>query len=728
MHPTSTQYIHSLLHHLEEIGNSTDSNTISEKVSESPILFTKALLKVNLDYTPVSIRRLDKLFSRLSEKYTMEQLLSAEGGERFFLLVAGYIGNYVAKQVGLPIVWHDYQETEQWRDTNYQASNAMMNKPFPQDFAFSISATIGTDFFCLPLMGVHRAMLGQETIKSFITAVKDSVYEETPINPKQDANKLCQDLLLMVQTGRLMNHRLKFYDFLKEITFDYSLNSLQQLDDALLAIKAYIRQHNQGYQQLVVQPAFHRLVFFLGFYIGISSAKLANTSTNWMNHQQAQAMIPYDFPFCLEHASVQVFGNNFRIPILTINNRLFELTSDYSDSVFVYATDVMQENAGTLHSYPFVEKAVINNTENELILPETWQKAMEKAGFLLSSSLVNLLNGGYADDYIIPSVYDYDDLNDVYYISSYDSEDAIELVYQHLADNPKNSPFVVAIYQGYADLPTGRMDGLVIEVRGFENPDKVYFDDEMGIDDLDNIDDYLDGSDNMDTGEMDNDMDNLVAQFVLPYRQPSHDFGLAIYPLVTNQTLKQSQLQALANALYKGAIGYKSLFIDKHLWADYYLTDFDLWQWTPAYRKHSYLDRITIIDEQIEVFSVEEQIQNDLQEKPQDIVQNESADQLQKLEQKESSPNSLEGNNTGRRMPPALQTPFHTVFQTRFYTSTPMCKQAVPYKTACSSNKFNQLLKNPQDNPYDNSSSTSSDNPVKNPYSNPYPDFVVKFW
>ncbi len=697
MHPTSTQYINSLLHHLEEIGNSTDSNSISEKISESPILFTKALLSVKLDYTPISISRLNKLLLQLSKKYSIEQLLSVKSGERFFLLVAGYIGNYVAKQVGLPIVWHDYHEMQHWQNLNHQAlatssngqsskgqptdesADTTVNESLPKTFVFSLSATIGTDFFCMPLLGVQKAMLGQATISDFVTELQNAVYEETSISPKQDANDLCQELLLMVQTGRLMNHRLKFYDFLKEITFDYSLNSLHQLDDALLAIKAHIDNQNQGYQQLVVQPAFHRLVFFLGFYIGISSAKLANTSTSWMNHQQAQAMIDYEFPFCLEHASVQVFGNNFRIPILTINNRLFELTTDYSDSVVTYAKDVMQENEGHLHSYPFDEKSVLHSNQQEHPLPESrlpeaWQMAMEKAGFLLSSNLVNLLKGGYADDYILPSVYEYDELNDVYYICCYDSEDSIELVYQHLMDNPKNSPFIIVIYESYADLPTGRMDGLVIEIRGFEDPDRVFFDDDSDDADRHN----------------NNNTNNLIAQFVLPYRKVSHEFGFAIYPLVTNQTLAEPQRQALANALYKGAIDYKSLFIDEHLWADYYLSDFDLWQWTPIYRQNSHLDKITIIDEQIEVFSVADEIQHKRQKGLQDKVQNQLESQSNKqsetLAQKQNPKQSLMQspikNHADRKTLAEFQTSFQTALETEVHTAPYITTQPLHQKIA----------------------------------------------
>ncbi len=515
----TTQQINTLLYYL--------------KTRQQPpfaILFYKNLIKINFDYTKNSIVHLNHFFQILASKnYTQQQLLAQTGGSNFFLALAGYLGDYLAITTGHDIIWLDYQESlEEFEQQNQQSFNN------------TITARIGETFFFQPLQIIWENLQGRQSLETCIEQCQQQIFASSTINVFSDPNDVCQTYLEKVKTGKLLDTTIGFFEQLQHLTFDYSEKSLYEIDTILTKIKQKYQLTPQHYDRIIRQATYQSFCYLLGFYIGITSAKLANTAVKWASYEQMQPLLDDpNFVRCIEYSFVLLMENNYRTPILVITNHLFDITAEYTKSVVEFAQIMQTENQSVFHIFP---KKITTKTT---ALPKTWQLAMQGAGELLAKQVLNLANDGEVKPCLFeakPTTLP-DNIGQISLISLADADRAIDNLYQQLASNPKNLPFLIGCFDMYANLPVGRFDGVVVEIRVYEP--------------------------------------KLMLQLILPYRSAMDSRGFAIYPLVSNQQQLPNEIDELIDKLYRFLVNYSPSLNQQNFWKNYYVDSFDRWALTP---------------------------------------------------------------------------------------------------------------------------------------------------
>jgi len=273
-----------------------------------------------------------------------------------------------------------------------------------------------------------------------------------------------------------------------------------------------------------------------------------------------------EFAECLEHSFVLLFEDCYRTPMLVVTNRLFGLASNFPTTAAEFADILQRQNAGHIAVYPYQD--AVSATAD---LPAPWTSAMQAAGTLVASVLSKLSQG----QPILPSVYQAhssdntgDELTafnpsnikllspsdtdlDTVTATDTDTDTVIDSLYQTLHQNPQLAPIIVGCFDSYTNLPMGRTEGVVIEIRVYDNP-------------------------------------RLLLQLVLPYQSANDWHSLKIYPLVSHQNGAQTaitleQIAALTTHFYQALLSTPSTqnTVVKTLWQDAYVNQLDSWVLPP---------------------------------------------------------------------------------------------------------------------------------------------------
>lgn len=553
MKPTTAQQVNTLLYYLQ-----------TKQTPPFKILFWENLQKIDFDYSANSLQQLSRFFAAMAKRHIqLPQLLANQSGQAFVVALAAYIADYLAKTTGQAIAWYDYDRMS--------AQLARLNKyptqsQLPADFYASLTAYIGHKVYCQPLKLLPDLLQGKDVLPQFIAQMTQTVYQQSQVNLLQSPEAVCQGYLAKVKTGKLQDAAIAFSTFLAAVNFDHSRDSLVQIDEALSAIQQAFGFTQADYLDFLQDASRQAFCYLLGFYIGVTSSRLANAPVRWVSFAQMYDSLGEAFAECLEHSFVLLFEDCYRTPILVVTNRLFGLASNFPTTAAEFADIVQRQNAGHLAVYPYQE--AVNSTAD---LPAHWTSAMQAAGGLVASVLSRLSQG----QPIVPCVYQAhtsdntgDELTafnpsnikllspsdtdlDTVRATDTDTDKLIDSLYQTLHQNPQLAPIIVGCFDSYTNLPMGRTEGIVIEIWVYENP-------------------------------------RLQLQLVLPYQSANDWHSLKIYPLVSHQNSAQAaitseQIIALTTDFYQALLStpLTQNTAVKMLWQDAYVNQLDSWVLPP---------------------------------------------------------------------------------------------------------------------------------------------------
>ena len=551
MKPTTAQQVNTLLYYLQ-----------TKQTPPFKILFWENLQKIDFDYSANSLQQLSRFFAAMAKRHIqLPQLLANQSGQALVVALAAYIANYLAKTTGQPIAWYDY-------DT-MSAQLARQNKhpilsQLPANFYSSLTAHIGHKVYCQPLKLLPDLLQGKEVLPQFIARMTQTLYQQSQVNLLQSPEAVCQGYLAKVKTGKLQDDAIAFSTYLAAVNFDNSRDSLVQIDEALSAIQQAFGFTQADYLEFLQDTSRQAFCYLLGFYIGVTSSRLANAPVRWVSFAQMYDSLGEEFAECLEHSFVLLFEDCYRTPMLVVTNRLFGLASNFPTTAAEFADILQRQNAGHLAVYPYQE--AVSATAN---LPVHWMSAMQAAGAVVASVLSRLSQG----QPIVPCVYqahssdntggDLTAFNpsnikllspsdtDLDTVTDTDTDTVIDSLYQTLHQNPQLAPIIVGCFDSYTNLPMGRTEGVVIEIWVYENP-------------------------------------RLQLQLVLPYQSANDWHSLKIYPLVSHQNSAQTaitseQITALTTHFYQALLSAPSTqnTAVKTLWQDAYVNQLDSWVLPP---------------------------------------------------------------------------------------------------------------------------------------------------
>ena len=556
MKPTTAQQVNTLLYYLQ-----------TKQTPPFKILFWENLQKIDFDYSANSLQQLSRFFAAMAKRHIqLPQLLANQSGQALVVALAAYIADYLAKTTGQAIAWYDYDtmSAQLARQNKYPTQSQL-----PVDFYASLTARIGHKVYCQPLKLLPDLLQGKDVLPQFIAQMTQTLYQQSQVNLLQSPEAVCQGYLAKIKTGKLQDAAIAFSSYLAAVNFDHSRDSLVQIDEALSAIQQAFGFTQADYLDFLQDASRQAFCYLLGFYIGVTSSRLANAPVRWVSFAQMYDSLGEAFAECLEHSFVLLFEDCYRTPMLVVTNRLFGLASNFPTTAAEFADIVQRQNAGHLAVYPYQE--AVNSTTD---LPAPWTSAMQAAGGLVASVLSRLSQG----QPIVPCVYQanssyntgdeltafnpsnikllYPHDTDLDTVTATDTDTdtnidtVIDSLYQTLHQNPQLAPIIVGCFDSYTNLPMGRTEGIVIEIWVYENP-------------------------------------RLQLQLVLPYQSANDWHSLKIYPLVSHQNgaqtaLTSEQITALTTHFYQALLSAPSQNTAvKTLWQDAYVNQLDSWVLPP---------------------------------------------------------------------------------------------------------------------------------------------------
>lgn len=551
MKPTIAQQVNTLLYYLQ-----------TKQTPPFEILFWENLQKIDFDYSANSLQQLSRFFAAMAKRHIqLPQLLANQSGQALIVALAAYIADYLAKTTGQPIAWYDYDRmsAQLARQNKYPIQSQL-----PANFYSSLTARIGHKVYCQPLKLLPDLLQGKDVLPQFIAQMTQTLYQQSQVNLLQSPEAVCQGYLAKVKTGKLQDAAIAFSTYLAAVNFDYSRDSLVQIDEALSAIQQAFGFTQADYLDFLQDASRQAFCYLLGFYIGVTSSRLANAPVRWVSFAQMYDSLGETFAECLEHSFVLLFEDCYRTPVLVVTNRLFGLARNFPTTAAEFADILQRQNAGHIAVYPYQD--AVSATAD---LPAPWTSAMQAAGALVASVLSRLSQG----EPILPCVYQAhssdntgDELTafnpsniallspsdtDLDTATDTDTDTVIDSLYQTLHQNPQLARIIVGCFDSYTNLPMRRTEGIVIEIWVYDNP-------------------------------------RLQLQLVLPY-QPANDWhSLKIYPLVSHQNGAQTaitseQVAALTTHFYQALLSTPPTqnTAVKTLWQDAYVNQLDSWVLPP---------------------------------------------------------------------------------------------------------------------------------------------------
>lgn len=575
---TTTHQINTLLLHLN---NRTEP--------PEGMLFFQPLVNANLDGTPDSIERLSRLLTQLqgylTQKNTsLETLVSQPQSRLFFLTIAGYLGDYLAKSCDEFLIWYSYFEAR----TEIDKKNRAYGTDFQLEQAFenSVVAKIGDNMYCQPLRAVQQHLAGQGDISEFVAQMQADIFEQTQVNIMAEPNQVCRAYLQKVKTGRLLDNTLGFFEQLKTVNFDYSVSSLAELDKTFAQIKQQYVLTPDTYQSLISEPAHQATLYLLGFYIGMTCAKVTEKPVTWANYQQIYRTLIYANPNAklvdsIEHSFVMVVEtqtNNatekrFVTPILVVTQSLFgisdtEIKNSENPSAPLTATAFYQafeqnfadNNHSNFQTFPYPTPTTATQ------IPKLWQIALQSASRLVNNNLMQIFDGSELE----PQVFELDPVTkkgNIQPLASLTQKAGKITAREYLRKNPKQSLVLITTQDTLINLPSGQCDGVAVDIAVYHEP-------------------------------------KLRLRVTLPYRPAESGAGFAIYPLiVANVALqnvaneqKDDTLQSLMAEFYQSATAFDSPMHEGNFWQNYYLEPVNSPKKSPLQQQidHQQADKITL--------------------------------------------------------------------------------------------------------------------------------------
>lgn len=492
---------------------------------EGGLFLDKALQQAKLDFTPASLKRIDALINQVREKIKPAKIdfLNDTAKENFALTLASYICAYVGKETRCTATWLSYQEA-------VQALPPALN--LQPDFTTHVMVVV-EETALSPLAWVLRlfdaeAYNTEHCFNELLRLVKDR---------QAFAAGWSQEYLNDFLTDKPIAGGMALREALQEIKLDFSLESLDRIDELLLAIK----KHTQpDYAEWMNAPAMCNFLYLMGTYLGATTALNANCFVKWINFEQTKAMYK-STPHTFGTSFNALFGGGTLMhPVGKVCDLLF--ADDNNINCRGFAERVIQDkNTPSMISiYPNMAKATretdgfFAKLKSKPKFDVSWAEPFKEAGFLAAFAASFLASGSSFNPQLLQGAKpDRQKLIvDFTFYENWDKANAAASNY--MEHNAEKVPFQVYIFDGYANLPLERLDAMYIDVRRYDSP-------------------------------------NLSCLLIVPYRPATATQGFKIYsPKLCNSTINEELAADVSAAFFAGAKGFKGLDWDNKNWDKYF--------------------------------------------------------------------------------------------------------------------------------------------------------------
>lgn len=262
------------------------------KQPDGGLAFPAVWQPLKLDYTPASIKRINKLLAqiRTSTHYTSRAIRQKPSGENFIDTLTAYLAEYIARQSQTQTTWGD--------DGNI---------------------VVGVEQF--PLLA---------TVCQAIDRPDCAIQLDIPLwqaccfGVDADKKQLRQLILGRFLHKQAIPMGLAHASALTSISFDFSETSLQQIDKLIdLLVKHQQLQPNNIRHWLTQNGAHRNFGLLLGYYIGETVARQLGQTITWNNAHRLAEVVKQSVSADFFDSIVADFGNGVVVPVLSLLEQIF---------------------------------------------------------------------------------------------------------------------------------------------------------------------------------------------------------------------------------------------------------------------------------------------------------------------------------------------------------------------------------------------------------------------
>lgn len=484
------------------------------------LAFRTALKQARLDDSLESLDRVDALLTQMRARLqpTPEQWDQASDRENFALLLAFYLGAMVAKFGATPIRWYAYED----------ALATLPPEARPPEARWSRVVGVVGGSVCVPLGVIEERLFadaeGQMTCRTYVERLAARLRP----GGAADENRRSQDLLQAMQQGPAPAGGLAYREAVQQLGLDFSLASLERLDALLRQIR---RQLAPDYDSFINQPDTQNFLRWAAFYVGTAIARSGQIAIKWMDFNELKAQVE-DLQLQFETTSGCLLDGRLYFPLGLATEILFDPAP--KRSLHGFAKGVLANASPPLVS--ILRAAVAAPAPAGEKANADWEAAAGQAGFLAAWGMFMARDGAaVAPTVLVPLR---DGTTQMVDFSFYgDGAAANQAAQDRLEKNPDKSAYQALVFDGFANLASGRTDALTVDLRCYGR--------------------------GLFSGRK-----ALALKLACPYRNAKDAQGFAIFsPKVLECSAPKAQLAGLLRHFYQGVDRFKAdgFSWDRHL-------------------------------------------------------------------------------------------------------------------------------------------------------------------
>lgn len=432
--------------------HSADCNAMSRYVQDyyrlhrtlpGGLAHADALHAIDFDGSLTSLRRIDAFLEHIRQHDDGILHADTQPKRNLIFLLAFYCAETACRHAGKS---HQWLNRRQISETTGSLNNSLAEHAalYTED---GITAPIA--MLCAVLDGRGMPVSQWE---SCLKQPRTHTVSPEEINPDQLAARITDHVI----HGRTRDgSRLTDPSYLKELralTPDYSMDSLQRLDELLYSI----RNSRPDFETFIRDSANQQFLHFCACYLAKTVALNTNNTLKMLGYNEIRRQMP-DLPCDWYSTYAARIGRQIFFPIGRIGGTLFD---EQPESCTDFARMMAQHHTGNLYAVKPNEFGADNIAEN-------LQSLLFQAGSLAAAALYRK----QAEPHTIPLPVLYSLAEDgEWYGLQMDlpeTEQALSEGFALLDTNPHRHTAQIFLYEGYANLPQERLDAFILEIRSY---------------------------------------------------------------------------------------------------------------------------------------------------------------------------------------------------------------------------------------------------------------------
>lgn len=461
-----------------------------------------------LDFSRKSAEYIENTLREFGDIYELSmEILSSPDMRRFMRQVAYYLGETISRAVGSPIDWLAYEDAK--RLPQYA------NDPnFQNNLTTEVTGIINGH----PIQALYAVYDNlhqdgpQVPIKDF---VEYQISLLTP-DPAADDNERAAIFIAAANNDEPVHGGLIFREALRRQHLDGSLESLERLQILLDEARFYPPEYMHF-------PSFVNFLLLCAYYHYYVIARTGQVTLRWFSNEEARARLDKDLPVGLPTRTVCLLADKLYLPMLSICDHIFEPRKEIN----------LRELAGLII-------ARLPAPLRRLARPDTARQQEIKSRSDKEKKLLGARHGGDLTASAIsafvatgaqcpPWLCEFGNEESRTIVDLSFMDNTVEHANAQLAANKKKQPYGIFICDGYANLPDGRLDAVIVDLRlrggWFSREQRLMLN--------------------------------------LPYRPGSHPEGFALFPpVVQYSSLDNQALSDICDAFFVGLLDHSFAAMD----------------------------------------------------------------------------------------------------------------------------------------------------------------------